>query len=48
MRLTIEEKKVVADVLEGWLYEIGKPSLQDGIFALRNAIIDDLRDASPS
>ena len=47
VRLTIEEKKVVADVLEGWLYEIGKPCLQDGIFALRNAIIDDLRDASP-
>ncbi len=44
--LTLEEKRHVDVVLDAWLVEVDVDGLPDGIFALRNAILDDLHDAS--
>jgi hypothetical protein len=39
--LTNAQKRRLFEVVEGWLWEVGTTGLPDGIFELRNALIDE-------
>jgi hypothetical protein len=44
VNLTLDEKRVLLDILEAWLAEVGN-ALPDGVFELRHAMQDDVYDA---
>jgi hypothetical protein len=44
VRLTKPEKRRLLEVVEGWLWEVSRMGLPEGIFELRCALIDE-RDA---
>jgi hypothetical protein len=45
VELELPEKELVSGAIDTWLYEVGGGKLPPGIFELRDALIDDLRDA---
>jgi hypothetical protein len=45
VNLTLDEKRVLLDILEDWLAEVGNAALPDGVFELRHAMQDDVYDA---
>lgn len=45
VRFTLEQKRDVVIFVDGWMQEVGVTSLPEGVFELRNELLDDLHDA---
>jgi hypothetical protein len=44
VRLRLEDKQTLCQVIDEWMYDVGGGQLPEGIFDLRNALHDDLHD----
>jgi hypothetical protein len=45
VRLRLEDKQTLCQVIDEWMYDVGGGQIPEGIFDLRNALHDDLHDA---
>ncbi len=48
VRLETDEVQTVLDVVEVWMRDVGRDGLPEGVFELRNALLDDLNDSASS
>ena len=47
VRLEVDAKRALVDSIGAWRQHAGREGLPEGVWRLRNALADDLNDASP-